>query len=148
MIDVTDKVLAGFPTSWLDVHKVLAMEQYSRCNFVGQLCLKDINGNWVNEFAYVFYEPMPNVELNHTHYFAIIKRNGSTFITKGDSSVEGVFAGIEEDGIITISRYRHDFRQTNSGAIDGGRDYTKIVGSPKVVSLKVENGRWFKIESE
>lgn len=132
----------GREDSRFDIPKV---EEKRNARYVGQFCLKDINGNWANHVADVFWqETPPNPE--YSNYFALFVRNGTVYVTSGASAVEGELVAVQaEDGEIIYSRYRHDFRQSKDGTvwIDGGRDYTRT-GSP-TFSLKIIDGEFYRV---
>ena len=115
-----------------------AVERKYSATFVGDFCLKHANG-YINEPAAVFYQEVPPVE-GYSNYFALLLRNGSLMITCGASAVSEPITAIRaSDGEVLYSRYRHDFRTASneSCSIDGGRDYTKVMGDATLVQLKV-----------
>lgn len=68
--------------------------------------------------AYVFYNPSPNLELGHKHYFKVfVGLDGKTYI--GDASnlggrpIEEIewAAALLPDGKILASLYNHDYRE-------------------------------------
>lgn len=112
---------------------VAGVEAKYNAKYVGDFCLKTANGGWSDAPGAVFYQETPPVE-GYSHYFAIIDRMGSFYITSGESAFsEPITAIVGSDGEVVYSRYRHDYRSLSdgSGAIDGGRDYTKVAGDFK-----------------
>lgn len=130
--------------------KIDQVEAKYNATYVGQLCLRDRYGNWANEAAEVFYQPVPPVE-GYSNYLALFVRDGSLYITSGASAVEGIIDGVQaEDGEIIYSRYRHDCRKSTDGTtwIDGGRDYTRGGFPHKGVRLKIVDGEWYAVSAE
>ena len=114
---------------------LLGKDQYSGATF------------WGNKPAAIFYTEKAHPK--GSNYFALYFRGDSLMITDGLPSIKDVvFNGIEAEGEVTYSRYRHDFREGKNGAyVDGGRDYFRYGGDPhndynivkfKVVENKVE----------
>lgn len=125
------------------------VENKYNAKYVGQFCLRDKYGNWVNDIAEVFWQPTPPVE-GYSNYFALFIRDGATFITSGASAVEGTLYAVQaDDGEIIYSRYRHDYRvsQDKSVWIDGGRDYTRHGSHGKLIELKIVDGDFYEIEN-
>lgn len=116
-------------------------EEKYNATYIADLCLKDKDGNWMNEPSAIFYQKTPP-DSNFSHYFAIISRDKKILITSGDSAVSEPIVGIQSnDGEIIFSRYRHDHRvsKDRSVFIDGGRDYTKNSGGT-LVKIHIVNG--------
>lgn len=146
MRDVTAEVNNGREDS---IFKIPEVEAKYNAKYVGQLALRDSNGSWSEDWpGEVFYQEKPPVE-GYSHYFALINRRGTIYITSGASAVEGVITGIAaKDGEIIYSRYRHDMRYSSDKSvwIDGGRDYIRTAGGGHLVLLKVIDGKWFQLE--
>lgn len=125
------------------------VEARYNAKFVGQLCLKTVNGMWGENVADVYYVQNPDTSLGHSHYFALFGRGESVYITRGDSAVEPIISAVvANDGEIIYSAYRHDYRisKDNSVFIDGGRDYTRA--GRNTIGLKVVDGEWYELEEE
>ena len=109
---------------------LLGTDQYSGVTF------------WGNKPAAIFYTEEAHPK--GSNYFALYLRGDSFMITDGLPSIKDVvFAGLEAEGEVVYSRYRHDFRTHKNGAyVDGGRDYFKYGGDPfddyNIVKFKVE----------
>ena len=92
----------------------------------------------------VFYDPNPDLYKGHSYYPTIFYDYvyESTIITDGTLTVKTPFNGIEENGIVYASKYRHDYVKTPSGLfIDGGRDYIRTNADPKLIKqYSVVNG--------
>ena len=73
-----------------------AIEDHYGSQYIGDFCLKSKNGGWTDQLFAIFYQPNPNFELGHTHYFGITTTdNGQILITNGESAFsEGIDAKI------------------------------------------------------
>lgn len=107
-------------------------EEHYNAIFVGDFCVKTKDGSWSEIPIAIFYQPNPNFELGHTHYFGLfVVHDNQIAITKGDSAFEEPITGIiADDGEVIFSRYRHDFVRSHDQSvfIDGGRDYVRCGG--------------------
>lgn len=96
---------------------------------------------WANKPAAIFYTEEAHPK--GSNYFALYFRGDTLMITDGLPSINNVvFQGLEAEGEVEYSRYRHDFREVKNGAfVDGGRDYFKYGGDSfsdyNVVKFKV-----------
>lgn len=146
MRDVTAEVNNGHEDC---PFKIPEVEARYKAKYVGQLALRTVGGGWSEDSpGEVFYQEKPPVE-GYSHYFALINRRGTIYITSGASAVEGVITGIAaKDGEIIYSRYRHDMRYSRDGSvwIDGGRDYVRSGMGGHFVLLKIIDGKWFQLE--
>ena len=108
---------------------LLGKDQYSGATF------------WGNRPAAIFYTE--EAHPRGSNYFALYFRGDTLMITDGLPSIKDVvFMGLEAEGEVIYSRYRHDFREGKNGAfVDGGRDYFKYGGDRfsdyNVVKFKV-----------
>lgn len=115
--------------SFLKPEGIEKVEKKYNAKYVLETCVKGTDGNWFNWPAAIFY-----TEEAHpagSNYFALYRNScGESMIANGLSAVDGiVFAGIEVEGVVTYSRYRHDNRACHNGVfVDGGRDYFKYGG--------------------
>lgn len=141
-MNIRNNINYGETTLGLDIKKV---EVKYGAQYIGDFCLKDVNGNWSDRPAAVFYQPNPNKALGHTNYFGLIIQNGSLYITKGDSAFEEpIGAYLASNGEIIYSRFGHDFRTSSDGSVtvDGGRWYGRVLWAggepPKSVRLVIE----------
>lgn len=95
----------------------------------------------------VFYRETPHPEFGN-RYFGLTRIKNDVMIRSADIVEEYEFGMIECSGTWYYSQCRHDFRGTNCGAIDGGRRYTRIVGSsaglPDRKYMKVVNGEFIE----
>ena len=121
------------------------IEDQYKAKYVLESCLKTKDGQWANFPAAFFYTKKKHPE--GSNYFALyFDEQGHIMITNGLSSLDGVtFRGIEAEGEVAYSRYRHDFVTHKNGSfIDGGRNYTRLGGDQfndyNQVTFKVVDG--------
>jgi hypothetical protein len=116
------------------------IEEMRDAVYMGFWCGKTKAGSWAERPLDVFYQPNPNVEAGHTHYFGLILNplTKDVMITDASSCFAEPITGLVENDIVYVSRYRHDYVQTPSGgSIDGGRDYTKTSVPVDLVKITV-----------
>jgi hypothetical protein len=132
-------------SSFLTKDMIKKIEKARNCKYVFESCLKTVDGGWFNGPAAIFY----NEEKHPTgsNYMAVYVDGRTLYLADGISAVDNViYEGIEAEGEVVYSRYRHDFREHKNGAyIDGGRDYTKVGGDKfndyNLVQFKVVGGK-------
>ena len=96
---------------------------------------------WANRPAAIFYTEKAHPR--GSNYFALYFDGDTLMITDGLPSIKDVvFKGIEAEGEVVYSRYRHDYREGKNGAfVDGGRDYFRYGGDQfndyNIVKFKV-----------
>lgn len=95
----------------------------------------------------IFYRETPHPAFTNKYFGLFTQKLTGPCITNADWVEYLMFDMIECNGIYYYSRHRHDFVQTNCGAIDGGRAYTRLIGSPtpKTTQFKVVNGNMEKV---
>lgn len=133
--------------------KLPVVEEMFGGKFIGDFCVKAKGGGWTDSPIAIFYQPNPDTEKGHSHYFGIfIDDNNKLVITSGDNVFSEEIIGIvADDGEVIISRWRHDFVTSidKSVFIDGGRDYTRcgisstsdIPPSDRMVKLNINNDK-------
>ena len=105
---------------------VARIEEKYGAKYMGFWCTKNPRGGWHETPVDVFYQPNPNIELGHKHYFGMFVRDETPFICNASSAFEETMTGVVcEDGEVLISRYCHDYRTKDDRMVDGGRDYTR-----------------------
>lgn len=123
-------------SSFLKEEGIKKLEETRNAKYVFEATVKTKDGGWVNKPMAIFYSEKAHPA--GSNYFAVYMEHGVPYITDGITATEPVYTGIVDGERVVYSRYRHDFRQTNSGAIDGGRDYCRLVGDkPKTVKFRV-----------
>lgn len=104
---------------------VLQVEQEKHASYMGYWCVKGPRG-WNETPVDVFYVANPDRDKGHSNYFGMFTRADTLYICDAHSCFSENITGIVEDGMVYVSRYRHDYVVTPSGfSIDGGRDYMK-----------------------
>ena len=125
------------------IFNIPEVEKKKNATYVGEFCLKNTSGGWADEAASVFYQETPPQE-GFSNYFALFQRNGTVYITSGQSAIEPVIMAVQaDDGEIIYSRFHHDYRSSKDGSVfvDGGRDYFRV-GGTNIVPLKVVDGKF------
>lgn len=99
----------------------------------------------------VFYRETPHPEFGNKYfglYWAEVGNEMQLMITNADKVEELTFDMIQDsEGSYHYSRHVHDYHTVGIGtgngvAIDGGRDYTKVVGGADVTSFKIADGEF------
>ncbi len=120
---------------------IAKVENMYKATFVMESFLKGKN-DWCNFPAAIFYTEEKHPQ--GSNYFALyIDEDRRFVITNGLTAIEP-FEGIQIGENVYYSRYRHDYRECGPVAIDGGRDYTKLVGdinAGKIVKLMVNKDK-------
>lgn len=115
------------------VADIPAVEKQYNATFVGDFCIKDQRGNYIDRTVAIFWQTTPPVE-GYSNYFGLFVRDGQGYITSGATAFDKpIDAIVTPTGEVVYSRYRHDFRKAETADfyVDGGRDYMRIVGSTK-----------------
>lgn len=105
---------------------IKTIEEKYNAQYMGYWCTLRPSGGWNETPVDVFYVKNPDTSRGHTNYFGMFVRDDKTMITDASSCFSEAMIGVAENDTVYVSRYRHDYTVTPSGAcIDGGRDYTK-----------------------
>ena len=129
---------------------IAKMENMYKATFVMESCIKGKHG-WANFPAAIFYTEEAHPQ--GSNYFALyvdrsLKDAPCFMITNGITATEP-FEGIQIGDDVYYSHYRHHYKECGPVAIDGGRDYTKLVGdinAAKKVTLKVNKDKLEVVE--
>lgn len=106
--------------------QIKIIEEKYGAKYMGYWCTKRRNGSWNERPVDVFYQPNPDTEKGHSHYFGMFIQDGEVYITNAESAFSDPITGaICEDGEVIVSRYRHDYIVKKGAMIDGGRDYIR-----------------------
>lgn len=129
-------------TSYQPINIPAIIDHYGG-SFIGDFCIKYPNGNWSDEPVAIFYQPNPNFELGHSHYYGIFVHKKAIHICNAESAFsEPITAAIASDGEVIFSRYRHDHVTSYDGSvfIDGGRDYIRYGGKDvRLVEITIKD---------
>ena len=126
--------------------QIKKIEGLYNAKFIYETDLKSVDG-WSGQIGAVFYQPEPQAE-SHSNWFAVFKDHMNRIcITKADATVAVPVTALKVDENEYIySHHRHHFLGRDGIAIDGGRDYTRLIGSsfgdvaPELVYLKATAG--------
>jgi hypothetical protein len=133
---------------WFTEEGIKIIEERYNAKYMGYWC-SNHGGRWQEVPLDVFYVENPDPSKGHSNYFGMFRKGIHVAITDASSCFSEPITGVLcPDGEVAVSRYRHDYRNAGSGAIDGGRDYLKLVGEavyyPKI-KVTVDGGE-FKFE--
>ena len=123
-------------------------EKQYKAKYVFESVLKTKAGTYTEFPVAIFYTEEPHPE--GSNYFGLYPDGyGRWMITNGITAIEGEYTGIVVKNEIYYSRFRHDYRSVNGNAIDGGRDYTRLVGNNiKTVTFKVDKDKLVVFQNE
>lgn len=128
---------------WTD-QIVLQAEKHYESKFVGYFGLKDSkSGLWTADAFPIFYNPEPDFDSGHSHYFALWRTPRGMFILDGSSAFSEAIWGVQADnGEVIYSRSRHDFQESQDGTawIDGGRDYLRT-STAGAIGIHIAHGK-------
>lgn len=128
---------------WFTSNGVKTIEEKYNAKYMGYWCSQRPSGGWNEQPVDVFYVENPDTSKGHTNYFGMFVRDGMMLITDASSCFEEHITGLEENGTVYVSRYRHDFVQTPLGShIDGGRDYIKSSSPCKLVNVIINGDKF------
>jgi hypothetical protein len=122
--------------------QIKVIEDKYNAKYMGYWCTKRLNGGWNERPVDVFYQPEPDTEKGHKHYFGMFVQDSAVWITDATSAFEEPITGIIcEDGEVIVSRFRHDYVTKGDRMIDGGRDYVRSSLHPSA-SVTVIDGNF------
>lgn len=125
----------------LDKDKVIKLYSQKDGVPISYVCTTELEND--NVIIDIFYRATPHPEFKN-HYFGLYKNAGQIFIRSADNVENYKFDMIKCDNTWHYSQARHDCFMTNCGGIDGGRKYTRILGSaggfPPRKTFVVKNG--------
>jgi hypothetical protein len=122
--------------------QIRVIEEKYGAKYMGPWCTQRLKGGWNERPVDVFYQPNPDIEKGHKHYFGMLVQDGTVWITDATSAFSDTITGIIcEDGEVIVSRYRHDYIEKDGRMIDGGRDYVRASLHPSA-SITVVDGEF------
>jgi len=125
--------------TFLNKQQIKKIEENYKGTYVFESPLKMADGNWTSRPAAIFYTKKKH-KVSKSNYFAIFSSSNGMIICNGQSAVEGDIIGLSDGYEVIYSHHVHDYRTLGEAAIDGGRDYVRIVGNTadmQTVKLKV-----------
>ena len=106
--------------------QIKIIEDLKGAKYMGYWCTKrPSDGSWNERPVDVFYQPNPDIEQGHKHYFGVFVQGGIMITDATSAFSEPIIGSVCEDGEVIVSRYRHDYVAKKGAMIDGGRDYTR-----------------------
>lgn len=129
---------------YLDDNGIAKVETAHNAIFMGYWAIQDRSGNWSETPVDVFYQPDPDVQKGHSHYFGIYRSYSANtwMICNAETAFCDPLYGVCCDtGEVIISRFRHDYVTRGNYMVDGGRDYLRSSQHPAVI-VKVEGSNF------
>lgn len=123
---------------------IKTVEEMYKARFICETSTKLKNGDWANQPVALFYTETPHPD--GSNWFILYYRTDLTtneekiFIADGKPATEEPLQGyFAANGDIVYSVYRHHMHVSpdKSIAIDGGRDYNKIVAYQNYIPIPV-----------
>ena len=119
------------PSRVFSAKDIDTLEKKFNATYVLDSSVQDSRGNWIETMCAIFYQETPP-DPTYSRYVAIRYLGDNQIgISSGKSLEDHTFAvAVSMSGQQFISSYRHDFRTSLDGSvmIDGGRDYTRLLG--------------------
>lgn len=123
---------------WFTVEGIGKIEEKYGAIYMGHWCTKHSAGWWNEHPVDVFYQPNPDFDKGHSHYFGMFVNDGNVYITNAESVFSTPITGLlTESGEVIVSRFRHDCVTRDDSMIDGGRNYLRYSGGIKLVKVSV-----------
>lgn len=125
-----------------------AMEHLNADKFLGEFCVKNKDGGWVNMPVAMFYSENPDTSKGHKNYpfLYLDPIDGQLFVSALDKEqmdeqrkVRGVYCTLCDSAF--FSQFRHDYVNCecdNEAFVDGGRDYFKAGAKDMTKVIQVE----------
>ena len=130
----------GFHFTEQQIAKIAALRQ---ATYMGYWCTKAPRGHWNEQPVDVFYVEQPDRTKGHTNYFGMFRGDDGVLICDASSAFSEPMTGVLcEDGVVIVSRYRHDYVTKGKYMIDGGRDYVRSHGAASYVTVTVHGGEF------
>lgn len=128
---------------WFTQEGIDKIEKDYNAKYMGYWCTKHSSGWWNSDPVDVFYQPNPDFEKGHSHYFGMFTRNGKVYITNAESAFKDPIVGIlSDEGEVLVSRYRHDHIARGGVMVDGGRDYMKRSVKGEVINVIIDKDQF------
>lgn len=120
------------------------IEESYKATYLLDSALKTRDG-WAMTSGAIFYTEVAHPE--GSNYFAMyIDPETDCLMITNAGWIEGMeFTFMEVGGALYHSADRHDYVVREGYAIDGGRDYLRTMGDPKLVTYAIENGKFYPI---
>jgi hypothetical protein len=117
----------------LDLEGIRKIEKLRNCRYVCEWNTTDSSGRISTYPMLIFWNDVAHPQ--GSNWMALFKDGGHNgwFVRDGiAASRVPILAGVSNNGQAMFSKNRHDYRQSHDGSItlDGGRDYTRIIGTP------------------
>lgn len=122
----------------LNTFNINSICDHFNVHYLGAFALKNKEGQWTEEPFDCFFQPNPDYDAGHSHFFTVFQRLDMTvMIANAISAFEIPFTGLIENDRFIYSRYRHEFVSYGSVFVDGGRDYFRRGGDGNLMPARL-----------
>lgn len=114
----------------LSEENIKKIEQSRNCHYVCEWYTNTSDGKKVMDVAAIFWTDTPHPR--GSNWLGLYRANGDWMVKDGITASQiPIRCVVSNDKQLVFSKGRHDFRGTKDGsvAIDGGRDYTRVLGN-------------------
>jgi hypothetical protein len=123
--------------SFFTKEQIKKIEERYKGTYVFESPLRDKEGRWTSSPAAIFYTKKKH-KISKSNYFAIFRSSDGLIICNGQSATTEPVTGLTDGYNVVYSHHVHDYRELGNNAIDGGRDYIRVIGNdPQLIKLKV-----------
>jgi len=126
-----------------NAQQIAEISKRYQATYIGYWCTKAPRGHWNEQPVDVFYAEQPDRTKGHTNYFGMFRGHDGVLICDASSAFAEPMTGVLcEDGVVIVSRYRHDCVTRGPYMIDGGRDYVRSSVAGSYVTVTVRGGEF------
>ena len=114
----------------IDLEGIRKIEKLRSCRYVCEWNLTDAAGNAYDQSVLLFWNDVPHPQ--GSNWMALYRAGDDWYVRNGiTASRLPIRCVVSNDGQVLFSKSRHDFRSSHDGSvsIDGGRDYTRLLGN-------------------
>ena len=102
------------------------VEEIEKTNNAKYLFASSIPGHCANCVFYIFYQKLSEKFSNP--YFGVLPLRNRSMWCDGTPAVQPFYGILAKDNFVYYSSHVHDYTEFPGGAIDGGREYTRLIG--------------------
>ena len=114
----------------IDLEGIRKIEKLRSCRYVCEWNLIDAAGNAYDQSVLLFWNDVPHPQ--GSNWMALYRAGDDWYVRDGiTASRLPIRCVVSDAGQVLFSKSRHDFRSSHDGSvsIDGGRDYTRLMGN-------------------
>ena len=130
-------------TYGLDLEGIRKIEKLRHCRYVCEWNTLDSRGQAQEKPVMLFWNDTPHPQ--GSSWMGLFRANGDWYVKDGITASQlPIRCAVSNDKQVLFSKSRHDFRSSKDGSVtvDGGRDYTRMLGNINCerVNLLPQNG--------